>query len=298
MKVVLGCIMLLCFQLFCIACTRQSFHSKPNVILITVDALRSDHLSAYGYPRKTSPWLDTFAKDSYLFEDCICQVPCTGQSFVSLFTGKYPYRFGIMDQVNWVPIGKNEIFLPEILKEAGYYTTAFLGGDGPLYFLDKEGTEKLLLGFDTVHLTGSEVIPADKTTLSKLAGIDIGGNLSNSQSVCFSVIEFINSFANSKKPYFFWLHLMDTHSPYVVPSEWENFRNKNYQGIFKSPNPPLNYNPGLNLSIDDKDYLIDCYDDTIRYLDYNLQVLFGYLQRLNELDNTIIVFTADHGESL
>ena len=103
--------------------------SRPNLVLIVVDALRSDRLGCYGYDRPTSPHLDALCQRSIVFEQAVVQYPATGPSFGTMFTAKYPRRHGLsaMDPRAWIG-GEFNRTLAEILSENGYATAAVMTG--------------------------------------------------------------------------------------------------------------------------------------------------------------------------
>ncbi len=95
--------------------------NKPNVILITVDTLRADHLGCYGYQRDTSPGIDSFAEDAVLFENCLSHAPETLSSFASIFSGFLPHETRIMENSCLLPVVET---LPGFLRSNGYKTAA------------------------------------------------------------------------------------------------------------------------------------------------------------------------------
>jgi arylsulfatase len=162
----------------------RQFFSPPDVILITVDALRADHLSGYGYPRKTSPALDAFAEDGVTFLNCFATSSATVSATPGLLTGRYvtsrkfePYWDNILD--------KRFTTLAEYLKNFGYHTAAFLGNQT---FRVGRGFEQ---GFDLFYVK---------------AGID-------AQDLSAQVVRFLNR-PLRRKPVFVWVHYMEPHSPY------------------------------------------------------------------------------------
>ena len=98
----------------------------PNILLITVDTLRADHLSSYGYPLRTSPTIDRLAEEGTRFSSAYSPIPLTGPSHISLFTSRFPQEHGA--RVNGYAVGKDSkwLFLPQILKKFGYTNAAFI----------------------------------------------------------------------------------------------------------------------------------------------------------------------------
>ena len=109
---------------------------KSNVILIVMDTVRSDHLSCYGYPRKTTPELEKFASSADLYKRAYTTAPWTLPSHASLFTGKYPFQHGmhsikttekVISNVN--PLDLKHITIAEVLRDNGYNTQAIVANN-------------------------------------------------------------------------------------------------------------------------------------------------------------------------
>ncbi len=100
--------------------------ANSNLLLITIDTLRPDHLGCYGNQTVRTPNLDALAKDSLFFENAVCQAPLTLPSHTSLMTGRYPFHHGVVDNAG--AVNSRELTLAEILRERGYHTYAFVGG--------------------------------------------------------------------------------------------------------------------------------------------------------------------------
>jgi hypothetical protein len=231
---------------------------KPNVILIVLDALRSDHLGCYGYPLDTSSFIDEFAGKSILFENVVAAAPNTVMSHRSIFTGLYPSESGF----NLIGEFKNGRFVaplmrtitPKIMTMAdylqsnGYYTAAFTGGVWM----------SAVNGFDKGFSEFSE---------SRKPKLDI------SKEVKW-VVKWLKEHKDLK--FFLFFHTYETHSPYNKTF----FLNK------------LDEYPA-NLA---RKNVIARYDSGIFYADKYISVLIKELKNLSLFDNTIIIITADHGE--
>src|SRR5262249_39928893 len=99
---------------------------SQNLLLITIDTVRADHLGCYGYSAAKTPNLDRIAKRGLVFQNAICQAPLTLPSHTSLMTGLYPYHHGVHDNAGMV--NPKTVTLAKILKSKGYHTYAFIGG--------------------------------------------------------------------------------------------------------------------------------------------------------------------------
>lgn len=254
---------------------------RPNVILITIDALRADHLGCYGYERDTSPHIDKFAKEGTLFRQAIASCSSTFASLPSLFTSTYYYTHGVK---NWgSTINPKVPTLAQILKENGYYAGAICAED---FFVNILGLDK---GFDTVS-----------------TGIDLkAGEITEKALVWLK--------KNKRKIFFLWLHYFDTHEPYRPPSPFDKmFVKDKTDGNIKLV-PILKDNPSdsgifggvggveerqLINGIRDMDFYISQYDGAIRFVDEQIGILLDGIGKLKLNENTIIIITADHGESM
>lgn len=232
--------------------------NKPNVILIVLDALRSDHLGCYGYPLDTSRFIDEFAGKSILFENVVAAAPNTVMSHRSIFTGLYPSESGF----NLIGEFKNGRFVaplmrtitPKIMTMAdylqsnGYYTAAFTGSVWM----------SAVNGFDKGFSEFSE---------SKIPKLDMSREIR-------WVVKWLEKHKDSK--FFLFFHTYETHSPYTKTSFLEK----------------LDEYPA---SLARKE-VIARYDSGIYYADKCISELLKELKNLSLLDNTIIIITSDHGE--
>ena len=98
---------------------------RPSVILVTIDTLRPDRLSAYGYRKQRTPSIDAFARDGALFEHAVCDVPWTSGSMASVFTGRYATYHGIRLGVD--RLSDEAVTLAEVLRDHGWRTAAVIG---------------------------------------------------------------------------------------------------------------------------------------------------------------------------
>ncbi len=170
-------------------------HRRTPVILISVDTLRADHLSSYGYKRIHTPEIDSLASGGTLFTQIESQVPLTLPSHVSLLTSTYPFSNRVED--NGEILAPNAITLATVLKSQGYSTAAFIGG----FALDRRfGLDQ---GFDLYDS------PFD---LGQQNAIDPSDLKRPGEDVVRSAETWLNK--NATGPFFLLLHLYDLHTPY------------------------------------------------------------------------------------
>ncbi len=106
------------------ACTRHP-ETQPNILLITIDTLRADHLSVYGFSKRKTQYIDRFAAEGVVFDAAYCDVTWTTPSMASTFTGTYSYRHRLRSNFDRLPDSADTI--TEALKNIGYNTAAVIG---------------------------------------------------------------------------------------------------------------------------------------------------------------------------
>ena len=182
----------------------------PSIILISVDTLRADHLSCYGYGGLRTPHIDAIAVGGTLFTQVNTQVPLTLPAHVSLLTSTYPFANGVQD--NGQQLGIKAVTLATVLKGHGYRTAAFVGG----FVLDRRfGLDQ---GFDVYDSPFSG---------SHLAGKDPGDVKRPGEDVVDSALAWLDQ--NGNQPFLLFLHLYDLHTPYErIPELRTRFHGSSY----------------------------------------------------------------------
>ncbi len=254
-----------------------------RVFLITVDTLRADHLTPYGYPRDTSPAVADLARRGVLFEHAETQWPKTGPSFASMFTGQYPQSTGLThDAAQRVPDAY--LTLPELMKSQGF-TTAAVVSNG---VLSKDlGWDH---GFDEYLQTWTlDPHPTDDP-------VDYRHYL-NAARVNELAEPLLERHKDDRR-LFVWLHYSDPHAPYLLPADVANpfVDDDHYTGdaVVK-----LGDHPGAALgSHRELRYYVAAYDGNVRFADQHIGRILALARQLGLLDDALVVFTADHGESL
>jgi choline-sulfatase len=175
--------------------------TPPSVIVISIDTLRADHLSCYGYRTIKTPNIDSLAQGGTLFSQVSSQVPLTLPSHVSLLTSTYPFANGVED--NGEPLRPNTVTLATALKSRGYRTAAFVGG----YVLDR----RFGLG------QGFDVYDSPFDVNRERVG-DPGNIKRMGEEVGRAATEWLKK--NDSAPFFVFLHLYDLHTPYSVPARF------------------------------------------------------------------------------
>ena len=289
--------------------------NNKNVILITIDCLRADHVGFMGYNRNTTPFLDSLARKSAVFTNAFSAAPYTTASFTSIFTGTYPIYKGNV-------LIKDRTTLAEILRDHNYWTVGvhsnaqfsrFLDyGKGFVVFEDLEifsdRPDKKENSLKSVFFSYARKIyqssPSSvKNILSKSYYLFTLKLLKSQRPPYASAVETTRKafqhLEQSSFPFFLWIHYMDTHHPYFPPEQFfEELSNQKLdilKGIrFIKRILHSRYNP----TDEEKQFVIDLYDASIRYVDYAISLLFEFLDEHGFLDNTYVIITADHGEEL
>ncbi|MGA9797463.1 MAG: sulfatase-like hydrolase/transferase [Terriglobales bacterium] len=280
----------------------------PNVLVIVVDTLRADHVSSYGYARPTTPNLDLLAQQGVRFENAISPCSWSLPSHVSLLTGLYQFEHGVgsVQPEPWLGWGNKGMggfpSLGEVLQRDGYRTAAFsanrtyfsrdLGlGRGFLHFEDyfqsaSDAFVRTLYGreFARIYLKRSEHSLV-KRTLRKLGFnslLDQDAEGSGSYGGAFGVrkrAEVVNQEVTEwidrdrQRPFLAFLNYFDVHDPYGAPPDYPR-------------------------SLWPQQTDVDRYDDGVRYVDDYIGRLMQELGRRGLENNTLVVITSDHGESL
>ncbi len=278
----------LCGIAFLLGCVLgcASEETRGSVVLITIDTLRADHLSGTGYAGGTSPVLDAFARSGTRFEWAFSTCSYTVPSHASIMVGRYPsfHSAGLLNgQQRLLPA---ETTLAEILREAGWQTAAIVSnavlGSG-------SGFEQGFEHFD-------DVLP-DRELVRRMPE-------RRARDAVDRALARIGAFAG--EPYFLWLHIQDPHGPYTPPPttpdpvapEGMNQSDRllpvgrdfsGYQAI-----------PAYQVVGDERRYsnYVERYDREIRTVDLELARLFEFLEESVRKGETLVVFTADHGEAM
>jgi len=171
--------------------------SPPNLLLVTVDTLRADHVGAYGDAKAQTPAFDRLAREGLLVEEAVAQVPETRPSHASMLTGRYPYEHGVRDNAAG-PIAPGMPTLATVLKAAGYDTAAFIGA----YPVSR--SSGLDRGFDVYD------DPFEKA-------VD-GRTERRAQEVVDRALAWLGR--PRSRPFLLWAHLFDPHAPASDDARW------------------------------------------------------------------------------
>ncbi|HVS15989.1 MAG TPA: sulfatase-like hydrolase/transferase [Thermoanaerobaculia bacterium] len=249
------------------ACAPGVDEGPWNVVLVSLDTTRRDHLSLYGYSRETSPHLEELGARSAVFTQATAQMTITNPSHATIFTGLYPHTHGVGE--NTRELADRFVTLTEMLGASGYRSGGFVSGH-PL----RPQITGLDQGFDTYdgelrrRRDGRDTLDRALAWLRGLEG---------------------------DEPFFLFVHFYDAHGPFRPPER--------YLELFRSPEPgrSLEFVPQYQrirgedgTVVRDLAAYVDRYDALLRYQDDLLGELLAEL----DLERTLVVVVADHGETL
>ena len=266
-----------------------------NVVLISIDSLRADHLHSYGYPRSTSPNLDRVAKQGALFENVIAESSWTLPTHVSMLTGLSSDVHGV--ERDELRLGREVPRLASRLREEGYRTKGIYSGPylDPIFGFG--------VGFDEYEAAygapGSEDLERESQEVGAWRSVMREANQRSHRTITSpeltkKAIEFVGR--DSNEPFFLFLHYFDVHYDYIpTESLWREF-DPDYEGDLSGEN--FRNNPAIHPDMDPTDlaHLIALYDAEIRFTDEHIGYLFDALERNGLTERTLLIVTADHGE--
>lgn len=233
-----------------------------NVIIISVDTLRADHLGCYGYHRKLSPEIDNLARDGIRFSNCFTITPLTAPAFSSLLTSLSPHKHGA--KKNGLGIFRHIRTLPWYLKKQDYYSAALIS-NWPL----RKKLSRLHYDFNTYQ----EIF-----TRKRYAGIL--NKEGTAETVTAKARKWLEK--HQKKKFFLWVQYTDPHAPYIFHQKF-------------NPNPDKLKN--AHFPIGTRMSRIKKYDTEIAFTDFHIGKLIKKLKSLGLYRDALIVFHSDHGES-
>ena len=251
---------------------RRAATDGPNVLFVLVDTLRADHCSLYGYDRPTTPFLDSLAAESRIFDNAISQASWTLPSVASILTGLYPFEHRAMGTGN---LHHSQTLFSEVLQAAGWTTVAVSAS--PVI----QPLNGFAQGFETFHHLEWARAPA--------LGDRFGEWLDGHEDVQWLA----------------YLHFMEPHDPYDAPAPARGkFTDPNYDGLFTDPAAlneiffTLNFGlePARAFTPADIEHLKGAYDEEILLFDQELRRIVEDLERRGLWQRTILVLVSDHGE--
>lgn len=271
-----------------------------NVLLVSIDALRRDHLGCYGYGRVKTPELDRFAASAATFEQGYCNSPWTLPSMASMVTGRYPTVCGI-DAGHRIRPGLPT--LAEILRDNGYRTEAYVTN---VFMHPEYGYAR---GFDVYLMNGGlrRLYPLRGTLLYKwtVAAVrawrsKFGRNLDNTTFNGEATVAALRRLAAGRRPFFVWCHFMDPHGPYTPPPGYvPDYPGTSAAEAYDLMDELLARGWGLDYMPIEEEFANEfemLYDGEIAYVDEYFGKIMAALEEEGLADETIVIVLNDHGE--
>jgi len=248
-----------------------------RVILITIDTLRADHLGVYGYPRPTSPFIDSLALKSIVFQKAFCSISSTAPSHASIMTSLHPLTHKVLK--NGHKLDKSFLTLAEVFQEIKFKTAAF----------------------------------ASTSTHFKAGNIDQGFSIFNEPSKKSSghrrpadqtadqAIQWLKE-KNPSDAFFLWVHFFDPHDPYIPVPEYRKGlmfpSDRARQEYIRFLKEEQNVDPAFYKNDNQMVDVIEQYDAEVLFVDHQIRRLYEFMDRKGLNLHTLWIITADHGEGL
>jgi len=263
----------------------QGQATGPNILLITLDTLRPDRIGAYGSDNRT-PTMDRLAKTGARFDVAVSPAPLTQPAHLAILSGRPPHVTGVV--ANGTDIGDRPALVQRVLQDRGYRTAGIVSGfplhsrfgwdQGFMVYDDDFGSVPGMHRLNLVRVW--DLVAQRSHTLRERRG----------HQAVDRAIAWLDRPA--KAPFFLWLHLFDPHAPYEAPGH--PFDPPTDGAALELPV----YWPETHRAITSTAWLSAAYDAEVRFVDAQIGRLLAVLQHGGELEDTLIVLTADHGESL
>ncbi len=295
-----------------ISCDRAKKIDSPNVLFIVLDTTRADHLSLYGHDKPTTPFLDAWAKEALVFEDCQSVASTTVPSHASMFTGLLPSTHR---NDNMYPLLEDKRdTLAEILKRNGY--ASFLFSANPFISKDNnfdQGFDRVEHPWSDQHLEKatkiirSKIDPEDKSTElpEKFKGerVESWAIKACGEVAQDGLLSWLDK-RDTNRPFFAFINYMEAHRPLLPPRRLREKLMTPAQ-VARSYATDVSWNRMWEFVFGFAEYgpssreaIQLTYDAAVAELDEHLNSLLTTLKQRGDLDNTIVIITADHGEHL
>ncbi len=262
----------------------------PDVLLIVLDTVRADNLSAYGYARPTTPELSRWLADGVRFEHALATAPWTLPSHATMFTGGFPHELS----ANWLaPLDRARPTLAEVFARQGYTTAGFVANTA--YCSYETGLARGFGHYEDYPVTAAQ------TMFSSALGRFLAGSRFVRRKLLRKSADDVNrgflrwlDTRSDARPVFAFLNFMDAHDPYQPPPPFE--------GRFAAPNAGTlveelrSGDAGKPRPPAVRQAMVDRYDESIASLDHELGRLFDALRQRGRWERTLVVVTSDHGE--
>lgn len=257
-----------------------------NVLLISIDSLRPDHLGCYGYKRDTSPNIDKLARKGATFLNAISTTSWTLPAHISLLTGTEISVHGVAN--DGISLHRGIPPLTESIKKAGYRTAAFCSSPylNPAFGFDR--------GFELYHNTDLEKPEFEDTIFleDRDKWQEVHEDIT-SPRIKELAVDWLDRHHGER--FFLFLHMWDPHFDFIPPPPFDTLFDPDYRGGVSPRHFMFNNDIHENMAPRDLEHIIALYDGEIAFTDHHLGMIFDRMRELGVLDRTLIVITGDHG---
>lgn len=257
-----------------------------NVVLLTIDSLRADRCSSYGYDRETTPSMDDFASDGVRFENAYSVSSHTRESVPAFLTGRYPNA--AVDKGYHLAAPTLATMLKNTHHSGAFHSNPFLSR---AYGYDRDFD----VFDDDLYFSRHKLVALAQRLWDKIRG----HHYVRAETINKRALSWLDSLSDDEDPFFLWNHYMDVHGPYEPPepyrNEWvtESVSDDRAQRLWRRIHDAPD-------SVDEQDrkILTDLYDGEVRYTDDRIGEFLSELDERELMDETVVIITSDHGEGL
>ena len=272
--------LLLCFYISACANSLNPIPAVDQIVFITIDTLRADHLPEFGYPINTAPFLTGLSLKGISFKNTFAHSATTGPSHASMFTSLYPIQHGV--QNNGQKLDESFVTLAELLSQRDFVTAAFVSGNAHF------GSSQIAQGFAHYNQPSDQEMRDERDRLTRYRPADRTTNM---------VIEWYEQ-QTAQAPLFLWVHYYDPHNPLNPPAIHIGDVEPSNDSEMKKLTRFLVEEHRSDLTRRNSVKRIISYDAEIRFVDTQIERLYESIETKNSSLNTLWVVTSDHGQGL
>jgi len=256
-----------------------------NVLLISVDSLRADHLGCYGYARNTSPAIDQLSSEGVLFTSCTAPAPWTHPSHMSMLTSLYPTAHGVLSIDSRMRPGC--VTLAQVLQDHGYRTGAVISGGR---MRPEQGFGQGFELYDDYSVLRAELVSGLVVSENPLGTTELPTSAQTNEAA----LAWLKN--GDDRPFFLFLHYWDVHWDYAPPPPYDEAFGPEYTGTMTGTKADLDERLFAGCERNDLERVVALYDGEIRWTDLHIGVVLEELKHSGLYEDTLIILAADHGE--
>jgi arylsulfatase A-like enzyme len=278
---------------------------RPNLLLVTIDRMRGDHVGYAGNEWIRTPTLDGLASEGVAFENAMTPIPLTNPSHTTMLTGLLPGNHGVTNN-RAMPLREGVSTLPEMLAAEGYMTAAFVSGStlkrahcalrDRFQLYDDDFSPLRVVPDPCLRLASFRVV----VELARAVGV-LSTNTLHERPAVLAVRDAVDWLeANSDHRFFLWVHLFDPHGAHEPPPPFDTLYDPDYRGPATGDWYSITIEARLERSSDPSilEHTRALYAGEVSYADREVGRVVATLDRLGLAGNTLTIVTSDHGESL